>query len=131
MNLSHTSWSNPLVFNHSTTSSTLHSVGCVRFNSEGEVATTGGFGSVCVGCGAGIVSGGADEDETVLFFFECIVLLKGDEDAVGDGRPFAIGFSRGGTLLRLPSGVEKGGTTAAREGVTGVGYEPMAGEVAL
>ena len=129
MNLSQTSWSNPLVFNHSATSSILHSVGCVFFSCEVEVAFARSCDSVCVACGAGIVSGGADDDETVLFCFECIVLLKGNDDA--DGRPFATGFSRGGALLRLLSVVGKGRTTPPREGETGVGCELLAGDVAF
>ena len=90
MNLSHTSWSNPLDFNHSTTSSKLHSVGCVFFNCEGEVAN-GGCGGVCITCGACVVAAGADVVETILVCFECRVLLKCEDDGEGDGRPLATG----------------------------------------
>ena len=73
MNLSHTSWSNPLLVNHSTASSKLYSVGCVFFNCEGEVVSAGSCGGVCVVGGACAMAAGVDIVETILGYFECIL----------------------------------------------------------
>lgn len=122
MVLSHTSWSNPLLVNHSTTSSKLHSVGCVFFNCEGEVVNAGSCGGVYIAGGVCAVAAGADIAETILGYSEC-TLFKCDDDAEGNGRPLAIGVLRTGTLVCFVSGVGAGRMTVDEAVLAGVAYE--------
>lgn len=67
MNLSHTSWSNPLLVSHSTSSSSQ----CVFFNCEGEFVNARGCGGVCIVGGTCAMAAGADVVETILGYFKC------------------------------------------------------------
>ena len=105
MNLSQTSWSNPLLFNQSTTSLTLHSIGGVSLRpctvvdtgmDAGPADTDMLLDCCCWTWGAFTNMPGADEDEAMLLCFELICPTE-----AGEGNPF--GISRTGVLLLFSS----------------------------
>ena len=125
MNLSQTSWSNPLLFNQSTTSVTLHSIGGVSLRPCTVVDT--GMDVGLVNTGVPLLScwtwraftnmPGADEDEVMLLRFGLTFPTE-----VGEGNPFEI--SRAGVLLLFSICCILGRVVG---GEMGVGYTSFSG----